>query len=285
MDNFVSRGEDLEIPAQAWNDLLSMLGWWRRKRGERAQTPYIVNDRNIIDIRNNSGGTRARFDILGIGDSRIDPTEEVDDYKFRTVFNGVEPTYPNYFAHWAMLLSNVPNGEVGKAIICGQTSALVQVIDEHFEYADIVFDDEADDQYKLVTSDVGFAKVLHLAPEPIDGSETVYLATIDIGNHNLTRRFELKTSLNGEDGADAYPIFRDTVNGDYRRRKDADDEFMEFRVYRGINFRIFGAGESGTYRGEFGEAHWCRDSRQWEAPVLDCERQTKEDYPEDEGIG
>lgn len=61
----VKSGETLAIPATVWNDLLSMLEWWQRRRDELLR-PVAVQDffGAALHVRNDTGQSLDQFAIV-----------------------------------------------------------------------------------------------------------------------------------------------------------------------------------------------------------------------------
>lgn len=98
----VSSGDPLSIPALDWNDIQTMLDWWRAGRAQSSDD-RILNffQSTIIQVKNESSNDITPGDVLGLGDPVISPTDDVEEFKRRFALKGATPStstphYDNY---------------------------------------------------------------------------------------------------------------------------------------------------------------------------------------------
>jgi hypothetical protein len=97
------------------------------------QQPACHGD--VILVRNETGNARQRFEVLGLGDVLIKPTENLADFIEHPAFSGVVPTMDHY-GRWALLLENLEADGIGQAMVGGITPLRVQMLDEAHHFAD-----------------------------------------------------------------------------------------------------------------------------------------------------
>ncbi len=258
MNEIFKTGEDLELPAGFLNDLVRMLNEWRRGLFRSQQWPSTPPNYDTIKIKNTTGGTLARFAIVGIGDSVYDPAESDDQYKAQTIFEGVEPAYPDYFSKWAVLLQAIPNSGTGTALRVGRIVVNLQVRAAHHKYVDISDTGIPDDLFRPVSNDVGFARILHKGGDSGD-----QLATIVVGDQCWDRNFQLGAALSP--GAFASAFIRELIDDEWTVTERTVDVFDGISKYTGI-------GPDFSHDGEKGWARWNPSSLRFEIQSLQDDR-------------
>ncbi len=156
------QGDDFEPSASWFNAVNAMLISFQRGERSPSRAPYTNDVYDLLEIKNDTGQSLDRFAVVGIGDSIFDPAEATRQYKNRGLFYGVEPSYPDYFSNWAILLGPIADGAIGSALRVGRIVVNLQVKSVEHKYADISDTGSPDDLFRLVSNDVGFARILHV---------------------------------------------------------------------------------------------------------------------------
>lgn len=123
----------------AWMDAARahQLGRLRHGRQPRVWTPPQAN---IVNVRNDSGSARARFDVMGIDSIVFEPATKLLQFQNDAVFSCVTPT-SEHEGKFVILLEPLPvdasgNGEIGKAVASGVSVVQIDVNDVDHEYAE-----------------------------------------------------------------------------------------------------------------------------------------------------
>lgn len=241
----------------ALNDLLRRHGI---AQGEFARNQFSELDHGTILVRNDTGETRDRFDILVIGESEIDPAESEDQFKYKTFFAGGEPSLTDV-GKWAVLQTPLAAGAIGPARINGWTTVNLRVGEEWHRYAEITDDNEDEEPCRLISSDFGSARIVWKE----EGTGDKW-AVIDIGKTHYRRMFELKAPLGA--GGEALSYLRRWV--DDTEDPDAWEATEKEFVVSDPHGIFVGSGEDETYYGERGEAVWNPLSERWEIVQMQC---------------
>jgi hypothetical protein len=114
----VQPGQRLEIPADAWNAFLDAARWVRQQQlaSEHEAGPEI-RQATIVKIRNESGGDRQRFDIVGVQVPIIPPKDNLQEFQNKLAMIGVMPA--DHVGKFAVLLEPLASGAIGRAVIAG----------------------------------------------------------------------------------------------------------------------------------------------------------------------
>jgi hypothetical protein len=153
--NKATPGQDLNIPAATWNELVNMLIWWRGQGPASRQPIPRVRELDTIRLRNDSGEDLDAFRVLGLDEPLFTPEDDEDDFKFRWRMKGVMPERAAHYRRFAVLLEPAPEDAIVEAAVDGVVCTLLDVVDEHHTHADVV-----DDETLLRTDVCGGAKIL-----------------------------------------------------------------------------------------------------------------------------
>ena len=91
----------------------------------------------IVQIRNESGGALARFDILGISGVVPVYADNNDAFKAGPALTGATPDIDDHAGKFVVLLAPCADDEFAQAMIMGTTVCRVNVTDAKHDYADI----------------------------------------------------------------------------------------------------------------------------------------------------
>lgn len=123
------------VTASAWNSMLDMLDSWRRSAGGFNVTPGEVTSGDcVIEVKNDTGADLSRWACVGLGDVTVAPSENTDEFVERHVVTATTPA-STHATKFAILQEAIPDGEIGRAVVCGKTIATVDVASAGDSYA------------------------------------------------------------------------------------------------------------------------------------------------------
>lgn len=156
----VRRGDSLVIPAMAYNAFVdAALDHRARQRSQERNATKAQPQNGIVQIKNESGADRSRFDVLGINGPIIKRVENEGGFLSAIALRGVMPTTA-HAGRFAVLLDALKANSIGRAYIAGACLARVRMIDEAHTAADV--DDSQGGQLASGTS--GTAALLWVEP-------------------------------------------------------------------------------------------------------------------------
>lgn len=126
----VQPGDDLQIPASVWNQVLNLLS----RSGVRVGAGGGLAPFNgTVNVKNESGGNVARFEVLAITGVAITPTANLQNFQDYICLKGAiapscggdEPASPA--GNFVVMQEAVPAGGIGKGIVFGCTPVQVDV--------------------------------------------------------------------------------------------------------------------------------------------------------------
>ena len=242
----VQRGQKLEIPAEAFNTFIdAALDFKNRQRSQGQESTSSRPSSTLIKVRNQTGQTRNRFDVVALVGPIIQPASNEQAFQNEPALDGVVPTLPEHSGRFAILHEPVAAGEIAhRACVSGVTVARVNVTNERHRHADIA---NGTCDY-LQSCDAGGAIILW--KEPGTG---VKWAIVRIGNDDQDIcRFELFGTLAKCGHASARKIL-------YGNSRWCDGNEI-ITVYDSLGITP----AAGLYAGTFGWAVWMPDSGKWE---------------------
>lgn len=145
--------------AAAWSELVDRARYVERlRRNGPNDTPRpLFADRTMVRIKNSSGTTRDRFDILGIDDSLLDPSTSLGAFQNQRLLDGDTPDAGSHYGKFVVLAQPLIADAIGWAWISG-----VCVVKVDFDYADQPFADiKNGDAGLLAANEGGAAKILY----------------------------------------------------------------------------------------------------------------------------
>lgn len=112
----VLSGQPLSIPAGDYNAFVDAAIEHRRRTAALDQNPLdMALPANRVLVRNDTGSTRNRFDVLGINGVVVSPTDNEESFLRQVIFKGVSPTDFNHQAKFIVLAEPLANGKIGRA--------------------------------------------------------------------------------------------------------------------------------------------------------------------------
>lgn len=123
--------------------------------------PSLAGDRgaDVVYARNNAGADQLRSAVLGISAALIAPADNLEEFKGRPAFVGVEPADPGHRGKFMVLLEPLKDGAIGRAVASGVVACQVDMQAEGDEYAEI----KDGDTTQLVSGPAGSARILTVA--------------------------------------------------------------------------------------------------------------------------
>ena len=153
----VQSGDKLRIPAAAYNAFVdTAMDLRRRQQSQEQGAMPEQRQTGIILIRNDSGDDRGRFDVLGVQNTVVTPTDNPDAFWNKVVLAGVKPTEADHKGRFVVLLEPIATGNIGQAIAAGVSVARVNVTDADHKFADVSDNDAG----QLTSTDSGAAAIL-----------------------------------------------------------------------------------------------------------------------------
>lgn len=145
------------VTASRWNSLMDMLDAWQRSRGVFSVTPgEDVTSSCEIEVQNSTGTDLDRWACVGLSDVTVAPSDNEDEFIERHVVTATTPA-STHATKFAILQEAIPDGEIGRAVVCGKTIATVNVSDTAHKYAS----PEAG-EHRLQSGETGLARILYV---------------------------------------------------------------------------------------------------------------------------
>ncbi len=152
----VVAGQPVEFGASAYNSWVDSAKAHRLRDQTTDPNNPLIDGRDIVLVRNSSGGDRDRGEVLVISGPVVTPTENLDEFLNNLTLDGVTPSTCGA-GRFVVLLEAIPDGEFGRAVISGLTVAEVDLgtASNAFQFADI-----QTGSHTLVAADYGGAQIL-----------------------------------------------------------------------------------------------------------------------------
>jgi hypothetical protein len=117
----------------------------------------VYTPEQIVYVQNNTGSDCDEFDVMGIDDMAITPTQNEAHFKWkRPVISGVIPSTADSTGKFVIAFEAIPDGEIGRAFIGGVCPAYI-----HMQAAGDAFADVADGETSYLQSgSSGAAQIL-----------------------------------------------------------------------------------------------------------------------------
>lgn len=172
MDQFrkVHTGEPMRIPAKAYNAFVDAALGRSRDAFTRPGRPLRENAPDVVLIKNESGASRSRFDVLGISGPIISRDDNDSEFKSRIALRGTTPTTATHAGKFAILAEPLIDDAIGRAHIAGVTIARVRMVNEAHTAADVDDGETA----QLASGESGAVSLLWV--EPVDDRDDPEIA-------------------------------------------------------------------------------------------------------------
>lgn len=214
----VKPGESLNIPASAYNAFVDAAIANQNRINQTTQNKFIGN-KNLILIKNNTGGVLSRLDVVGIGEPLYDPAIQPLDFTDDIIFLGEAPDFDDHVGKWAIVLDGCGDGELVRAINNGNVGCKIYAPDEDsldLQYADLALDDEDNTVLQPVAS--GSAQILWVDDySNRDDNDYVWamlrLGTLASGGCGETLMYQATSNQTGGSGAATVTAKRVAADG------------------------------------------------------------------------
>jgi hypothetical protein len=133
------RGDNLRdvVTASAWNALMDMLDErLRSQQGANVGTSDTIRRDCMVEVRNDTGTDLDEWQVVGLGAVTTPPSELELEFIERHVLIAELPS-STHTSKFAVLQEAIPDGEIGRALVCGITIARVDVDDIEDERASV----------------------------------------------------------------------------------------------------------------------------------------------------
>jgi len=159
MFSHVQQGQDFLPKAGDWNAMIDAARAYRGKGPDILSSSQNNAPQNTIAlIKNNTAAAVSRGQVLGLGVPLLTPDNNLPEFKTRLTFNGEAPTFEDHCGKYAVMLTSVSVGEIGRGCVAGVCPVQLYVTDElNADYADV---DTALGSQGLMASASGSAAVL-----------------------------------------------------------------------------------------------------------------------------
>lgn len=162
-------GSRLKLQSESWNALIDAAKVNRASQGGMVGGPATIGrDNGVIKLRNDSGASRARFDVLGLGDPIILPATNEDGFLRKIGFAGETPASADHASKFAILLAPLASGAIGDALVSGVVQCPINVDAESGDYASVT-----DGEYTLTRGSSAGAEILWVESGTGDGKWSV----------------------------------------------------------------------------------------------------------------
>ncbi len=140
----VRTGDPLAVPAKAYNAFIDAAKDFHQRTanlGQQATPGY--RSAGIVLVKNESGESRARFDVLGLGDPIFLPdggSVAEQSFKNAVAFRGDMPDQTLHQGRFVVLLEPLAAGAIGRACLAGVTVARLRLedADQQVIHAEII---------------------------------------------------------------------------------------------------------------------------------------------------
>ncbi|QDU33057.1 hypothetical protein KS4_10980 [Poriferisphaera corsica] len=172
----VSTGEQLQIPAQAYNAFVDAAIAHQETGQKQSRLTQSNSQQTSILVRNTSDQDMPRFAVMGADSPAILPADNEDEFTRQVALNCVVPVEADHKGKFVILLEPLAPGSIGRAKISGVCLAKLEVEDEDAKYADVIDGDGT----MLITASDGAAQILWRG-EPKGESSKVW-AVVRLGS-------------------------------------------------------------------------------------------------------
>lgn len=157
----VQSGEQLRIPAEAYNAFVDATRATRSQQALGADAQQFARQTTIAKVRNNTVSNRERFSIVSLSQPIIAPADNEAEFLRQPTFYGVVPA-DGYEGRFGVLLEPVPVGKIGVAAVAGDVPVGMLVSPGvQYDHAEIL----AGTTFLLRNVPYGSARVLWIEPD------------------------------------------------------------------------------------------------------------------------
>jgi len=133
----VSPGDPLQISATSWNSFVDAAEANKDRQHDRRPRPLPrMRQACIFPIQNSTGADRGRFEIVGISDVVISPTDNDLEFKGGPALVGAAVA-DAHAGNFAILLEPIGTGKIGLCVLAGVTPVQIDITDADHGWADV----------------------------------------------------------------------------------------------------------------------------------------------------
>lgn len=220
----------------------------RQQTSSVTDPPPIDEQRDVVDVRNDTGTNVDYLGVVGLGNPIIDEATNSEFFKRRVTFEGETPTAAHY-GKFAVMLDMSADQAIVHAAISGIVPVQVEIVDICHEFADV----QPGSRDRLESVPLGSAQILWRA-----GGLGLQWCVVRLSNpERQLMRFTLQSGL--VPGGNALALRADSLG-----HCDGD---CEFTIWDPI-----GVSAPSADVGKLGWATWQYDVQRWEAVAIgvDC---------------
>ena len=180
----VHAGDQLEIPAEAYNAFLDAVRATRSQQALGGDAHQFARQTTLAKVRNLTGADRERFSIVGLSQPIIGPADNEAEFLRQTTFDGVTPA-SGYEHRFAVLLEPLGINKIGLAAVVGVVPARVHFTDYDHDRAVIKIGDAT----RLKSAASGNARILWHEdfPESTEPPNVTLWALVRLGGERQPR--------------------------------------------------------------------------------------------------
>lgn len=149
-------GDPIPASASLYNAFVDAARAHRDKQNRLTGGSQVeVVPANVVLVRNDTGAALGRGSIIGLGAVVITPTDNLAEFRSRSVFKAATPAVPDHLGKWAVLAEPLRAGAIGWAFVSG-----VRAVQADFTYDDQPYADVKDGDAAKLTGAEGGVRVL-----------------------------------------------------------------------------------------------------------------------------
>lgn len=135
-----SPGERWKPSAEQLTGFAEAADWVRNEKLSGGNRPFPIDDRDLVavTVKNETGGDRRRFEIVGLENPVFAPQDSLATFQNRVALGGGVPSLPEHVRRFGVLLRPVAAGRLTKACVQGAVPVKLKVRDEAHEFARLV---------------------------------------------------------------------------------------------------------------------------------------------------
>ena len=107
-------GQQLAIPAEAYNSFVEAAQSIRNKQDLAQLVATWIRQSGIIKVRNQSGSDLDRFSVLGVDSSVVKPADNLLQFKNQVALDGVVPDEDQHIGKFVVLFETLAAGSIGR---------------------------------------------------------------------------------------------------------------------------------------------------------------------------
>jgi len=134
----VSPGQPFSMPAEIYNAIVDVATEVLHGKLNSAGILPSAAQNGIVEVRNDTGGTLSRFDVVGLEGVVFDPasSSQADAFKNGKVMKAVTPEFDNgHILQWGVMQAPAAAGSLGKCLVAGFSAVKLAVNKSWHKYA------------------------------------------------------------------------------------------------------------------------------------------------------